>query len=40
MIIISIGDDENANLKLLCEIHARHGWDLPPRTNPRIRPLE
>lgn len=26
--------------ELVHDIHARHGWDLPPRSNPRIQPLD
>lgn len=26
--------------KLVQDIHARQGWDLPPRENPRIQPME
>ena len=43
----SVGHDAAALAKLQAnaeehvkDIHARHGWDLPPRSNPRIQPLE
>lgn len=43
----STGHDVDARSKLQANadelvggIHARHGWDLPPRANPRIQPLE
>lgn len=43
----SVGHDAAALAKLqvnaeelVREIHARHGWDLPPRTNLRIQPLD
>lgn len=43
----SVGHDAAALAKLqanaeehVVAIHARHGWDLPPRTDPRVQPLE
>lgn len=43
----SVGHDAVALAKLkanaegqVVTIHERHGWDLPPQTNPRIQPLE
>lgn len=43
----SVGHDADALAKpqanaegMVHDIHARHGWDLPPWSNPRIQPLE